>query len=284
MKAYKGGKTSGGNKPTDPSLLRIIRELGKIEEQVVRNDSGHKYSQMLLKLIKPYESDRPGVDEIDDLLYVALNAWNLANLKKEQPTAFSMMYEEIRQDFSSRPDLDRLLDQMITHKEKEFSAFPLYIIEYELKQGKGDNATLTTKAATFEQFLADVMWGEDLDEEEATNYEPGYINRSIIMITPKEPFMNWLSNTANGSIPIQGKPEANVYLVGESFDAKEMEKWLKKNFDRLFRKELEDWYTDRKAWPVNRTYKMFREWFDVSYHLDAFDIEDYPVDKDSLSL
>lgn len=282
MKAYKGGKTSGGKEPTDPSLLRIIRELGKIEEQVVRNESGHKYSQMLLELIKPYESDKPGVDEVDDLLYVALNAWNLANLKKEQPTAYSMMYEEIKQDFIGRPELDKLLDQMITHKEKKFSSFPLYIIEYELKQGKGDNATLTTKAATLEKFLAEAIWGEEEDEEDTANYEPGYINRSIVMITPKEPFMNWLSNTANGSIPIQVKPEANVYLVGESYDPKEMEKWLKKNFERLFRKELEDWYTDKNSWPANRTYKMFREWFDVSYHLDAFDIEDYPVDKESL--
>lgn len=282
MKAYKGGKTSGSKEPTDLSLLRIIKEPGKKEVQVVMNESAHKYSQMLLELIKPYESDRPGVDEVDTLLYVALNAWNLANLKKEQPTAYALMYDEIKQDFLGRPELDKLLDQMITHKEREFSSYPLYIIEYELKQGKGDNATLTTKAGTLEAFLAEVLMGEEEDEEEVTNYEPGYINRSIVMITPREPFVKWLLNIGNGGIPVLEKQEANVYLVGESYDPKGMEKWLKKNFDRLFRKELQDWDRDKKLWPANRTYKMFREWFDVSYHLDAFDIEDYPVDKEFL--
>ncbi|HEY1112340.1 MAG TPA: hypothetical protein VGE66_02225 [Chitinophagaceae bacterium] len=44
MKAYKGGKTSGGKEPTDPSFLRIIRELGKMEIHSVKNESAHKYS------------------------------------------------------------------------------------------------------------------------------------------------------------------------------------------------------------------------------------------------
>lgn len=79
------------------------------------------------------------------------------------------------------------------------------------------------------------------------------------MIIPKDPFVNWLLNIGNGSIPVLEKQETNVYLVGESYDPNEMEKWLKKNFDRLFRKELEGWDTAKKAWPVNRTYKMFRE-------------------------
>lgn len=282
MKAYKGGKTSGGKEPTDPNLLRIIKELGRKEVHVVKNESGHKYSEMLLELIKPYESDRPGVDEIDDLLYVAMNAWNLANLKQELPSAYIVMHDAIVNDPLSSEEINILLEQMITLKEQKFSSDVLYIIEYELMPGKGDQANLTTKAGALEAFLSAVMWGEEEDDEDVYNYEPGYINRSVLIITPREPFLNWVKGMEKGSLPLVVKPEPTIYLVAEKYETKELEKWLKKNFDRLFTKEFADWYTDKKAWPVNRTYKMFREWFDVSFHLEAYDLEDFPVDKELL--
>ena len=74
--------------------------------------------------------------------------------------------------------------------------------------------------------------------------------------------------------------EHTVYLIEEKGSDAETEAWLKKNFDRVFTKELEAWYADEDAWPKKRTYQMFREWFDVSFQSMVYDLEDFPVDKD----
>jgi hypothetical protein len=42
-----------------------------------------------------------------------------------------------------------------------------------------------------------------------------------------------------------------------------IEKWLQRNFDRIFQNELNDWHTDEKDWPQKRTFKIFLEWFGI---------------------
>ncbi len=74
--------------------------------------------------------------------------------------------------------------------------------------------------------------------------------------------------------------ENNIYLVEEKENNEEIAEWLKKNFDYVFKKELESRNADEKLWPKKRTYEMFNEWFSVSYHSMIYDLENYPVDKD----
>ena len=57
-------------------------------------------------------------------------------------------------------------------------------------------------------------------------------------------------------------------------------KWIKRNFDKIFINELNDWFTDEDKWPKTRTYKMFSEWFKLEICSMILDLEDYPVTKD----
>lgn len=43
------------------------------------------------------------------------------------------------------------------------------------------------------------------------------------------------------------------------------EKWLRKNYKRLFEEELFDEIGEKKDWPKKRTYLLFRRYFDVSF-------------------
>lgn len=280
MKAYKGGKTSGGKEHTDPRYLKAIKNQTKGEIIFAENVAEHKYSAMLLELIRPYQSERPGIDEVDSLLQLAFNAWNIANLKKELPPAYNLLIQGIRQDLKGNKEAIKLLNKLINDKEKKFAADQLYVLEYELRPGKGDNANLTTRAGSLEAFLAASLLDEE--EEDTYNYEPAYINRTAVLVKVREPFIAWLKEIDDSISLDDDLLEANIYLIEIKETTKAEKAWLKKNFDRIFTKELEEWYVDESLWPKNRTYEMLKDWFELSIISSVYDLEHFPIDKDLL--
>jgi len=76
------------------------------------------------------------------------------------------------------------------------------------------------------------------------------INRAALLLRYKEPAVRWIR-------------EADPYPSGipETF-----ERWLKRHYDHFFEMELEGWYTDPALWPPDRSYEMFREWFEPECH------------------
>jgi hypothetical protein len=105
------------------------------------------------------------------------------------------------------------------------------------------------------------------------------IDRNAIVVKPKKPFFDWLQSLFPEDDPRTEKTENNIYLIREMGSNEQIKKWIKKNFNQLFENELNDWYTDEAAWPQNRTYKMFEEWFDVEINSMILDIEEFPVTK-----
>ena len=109
-------------------------------------------------------------------------------------------------------------------------------------------------------------------------YEP--INRNAILVPHKKPFLNWLNKIFKNEKPISDNEDNNIYLIREMKSNEDIKEWIKKNFDKIFINELNDWCTDEFAWPINRTYVMFIEWFDIEIHSMVLDLEDFPVTKD----
>jgi len=115
------------------------------------------------------------------------------------------------------------------------------------------------------------------------NFIPYYyesIDRNAILVRPKKPYYDW---TQQVFIDIDGATEMeehNIYLVREMDNNEDVKKWIKKNFDKLFVNELNDWDTDESDWPAPRTYKMFCEWFDIEIHSMILDLEESPVTKE----
>lgn len=280
MKAYKGGKTPGSKEQPKANRLQAIKQAIKPEMITIPNASEHKYSAMLLALIEPYQSARPDVDEVDRLLILAMYAWNIANLKKELPEMSEIMNKDIRDTLKGNKKELKLLTSMINDKAKKFNNDDLYIIGYEITEGKGDNINVITRAGALEAFLAATLFDEE--EEGEYNYEPAYINRTALLVKAREPFMAWLKRTDDRISPDEEMLESTIYLMEAKETPKEIEAWIKNNFDRIFIKELEDWDIDESFWPQNMTFTLFREWFDVSFHSMIYDLEDYPVEKDLL--
>src|SRR5687767_9624939 len=93
-----------------------------------------------------------------------------------------------------------------------------------------------------------------------------FLKRSALVIIPKEPFLAWLKFHDPEEEFEPSITEGDIYLL-PAFETKEqIENWLRKNFNFLFTEQLNNWYTDPEMWPQNRTFKMFREWFNYSAH------------------
>ena len=236
---------------------------------------------MLLDLIKPYQGTVPGMDELEWLLNLGTIAWNLANVKKMMPAAFKPMLKETKKDFGNDKQSVSILDNLISDKENKLPEQDMFLHDFTINNTKDGQLFITVTAKPLEAFMYDsIMEEDDEDDDEILFEEEGYINRNAFVVKPKQPFKDWLNKLDGPQLfPVEIE-ENNIYLVREMDSSKDNEKWLKKNFEAIFTKELFNWHTDKQAWPQNRTYKMFCEWFSVEMHSMIYDLEPYPVEKD----
>lgn len=241
-------------------------------KNIIQNE-GEKYSVMLNDFIKPFENDFPEDMDIDDVIGFSCNAWNLGCMSQIIPK------EEFNKMLSTNPFPEpqkTILKKMIDLKKKKFSSHERFIDDFNLEE-KGGELVLTVLTQEKEAFLTKLMEETpDFIPEEA-DFEEAYINRHAIVVKPLQPFFDWL-NALYPEDPVNEVDEPNIYLIDDSID--DVEKWLKKKFDKFFTMELDDWHTEKKEWPQKRNYKMFKEWFSIDISTMIYDMENRPVYKE----
>jgi hypothetical protein len=105
---------------------------------------------------------------------------------------------------------------------------------------------------------------EPLDRNGMPHDEPTWLNRSAIILTPKEPYAAWASSVFDEPYETVSDAEGPTVFLGPDADTiDEVAAFVEANFDIFFEHWLFDWCTDPKRWPQNRTLAMFREWFTV---------------------
>ena len=87
------------------------------------------------------------------------------------------------------------------------------------------------------------------------------INRTAITITPKQPYINWANSFDDAEN--YDTPHATTILIPDKYDEFNYETYLKKIYKIVFEEELESWMVDPNDWPKKRTYKIFKDWFEV---------------------
>lgn len=99
------------------------------------------------------------------------------------------------------------------------------------------------------------------------------INRTAITIKAKEPYVRWANSFQDGGPQINIKDLHSVtYLIPDTYDEFNYEKYLKKNFKSIFESELEAWMANPSVWPQKLTYKDVKEWFDIQVSDMIFDL------------
>lgn len=98
------------------------------------------------------------------------------------------------------------------------------------------------------------------------------INRGILILIAKKPFYDWCNSLTPNEEPIDKYSECESYLVDDDWLLSDLEEYLKKNYDLFFQEQLFATWTDETAWPKNRTYDMFLEWFEWHFSSIVHDL------------
>lgn len=120
-----------------------------------------------------------------------------------------------------------------------------------------------------------------------SDYPRFTLNRGMVMLRYKQPFLDW-ANAADPNPRAFTLEELNddgeIFLIpsGESLvdpieSAEDAVMWVEKRWRMFFEHALGDWLTDESLWPQKRTLKMFREWFAVEYRSMVWDMVDEPL-------
>ena len=107
------------------------------------------------------------------------------------------------------------------------------------------------------------------------------VNRSAIVLEPTEKYLQWTRECPVGAPDISLddlKEDVTVYLVPETDE--EPEKILKRNYEAMFVNELFAWCTDEAFWPKDRSFKVFKEFFNARFCSMVLDMADEPIGRD----
>ena len=98
------------------------------------------------------------------------------------------------------------------------------------------------------------------------------INRNIVIIKPKEPFLDWLRKLPNPVTEITLeflRTDCMSFLIPEMGSEDEVFALVGKRYKKIFEAELMAWHTIEQDWPKNRTFAKFKDWFDLEFHSEV---------------
>jgi len=247
------------------------------------NDESN-YANIITDLKNTFDNEfKKNIEESEKISFT-ISAWNMACLDQLLPEEGGMDLIELSEHTQKEK---KLLKKIVDLKQKKFGEFTRLINDFTLEKNDDEFelSILTSDIDDFAKGLTEnIDFDEDFDEyfnEEELQFEEGIIDRNAIILTPKKPFWDWAhtfspyySDSDSMSEEIN---KSNTYLIDEDID--DCKKWLRKNFNKFFSIELENWNTTEKDWPKKRTYKMFKEWFSVHFSTMIYDMEERPVIK-----
>jgi len=88
------------------------------------------------------------------------------------------------------------------------------------------------------------------------------VDNSGILLIPKQIYYEW-SRYVLPEMDYYNEPETEFFLLPQFDSPEEAEEFCRLFFDLFFQYKLRKCSDDPSYWPVNRTYEMFRQWFEV---------------------
>lgn len=106
------------------------------------------------------------------------------------------------------------------------------------------------------------------------------LNRSAIVVRPRQPFLDWLHSadptSRNLSLPDLMR-EPRIYLIPECDTDAEVAEVLREVCEEIFIEQLEGWFRDERTWPTDLEFDAFCQWFDFQHHSMLIDLCDEPL-------
>jgi len=137
-----------------------------------------------------------------------------------------------------------------------------------------------SETSRFAPWTREILFDEGFSTVHARKERMSEINRSLIILRPKQPLLDWAGSLDDESKDLTLESlndDSTAYLIPEICEDSDQEEFLKTCYDILFEEQLEGWWTDEAAWPQPRDLKMFLNWFEVEFHSLVFDLCDEPI-------
>ena len=105
------------------------------------------------------------------------------------------------------------------------------------------------------------------------------VERSIVVLKPKQPFLEWintqLATSGDTLLDLDSiRIDCNSYLIPEISELEDGISYVDDCFESLFQLELASWTEDESLWPNEMSLKIFWEWFDVEISPTLIDLTD----------
>ncbi len=101
------------------------------------------------------------------------------------------------------------------------------------------------------------------------------INRSSLIVRPKQPYIDWANSMNDGGpqadLDIMRK-NPNPFLVDEIFCNDDIFHIIDEYWEIIFEIQLNSWMRDPDVWPEELTRDMFDNWFDYELFDMVWDI------------
>ncbi|MBI3656096.1 MAG: hypothetical protein HY232_06710 [Acidobacteria bacterium] len=109
------------------------------------------------------------------------------------------------------------------------------------------------------------------------------INRSLAILKPKPPLLEWLRTLTDGNVPgtlAELQQDCTAILIPAFDSNEEGQSFVETLYEPLFEMELAEWDRRVDLWPPQRTLALFREWFEVEIHSIVVDVLDAAIEKE----
>lgn len=252
---------------------KIAEPANKLQDQ-----ENAAYSKMLLTLVQPYHKPVPDIEDMENTLRLGAMAWNMAISKWMGVPGFSELFTITLETAGISKSDEKIIKEMMKKKLDLYPNYNNLIEHFEIHEDEKGETRLMVMSKSFADYLHELETEEE--DLEDMQYEEGLVNRNALLVKPKPAYWNWFAQFDNDIDKSSLPDESTIYLIQEQFSDKDVQNWLKKNFDRIFIQELYSWLTDEDCWPKKRTYKMFTDFFEVTNHSMVMDLEKEPVIKD----
>ena len=106
------------------------------------------------------------------------------------------------------------------------------------------------------------------------------LNRAVMIVRPKQPYIDWAAGLDDSGLVPDPEDEQTVYLIPSYQDEDEAWEIIEDLYEAVFESELYGWHTDESAWPQDRDFDLFQEWFEIELHSVVEDLCDYEIIDD----
>ena len=107
---------------------------------------------------------------------------------------------------------------------------------------------------------------------------PQLSNRGVIQLVPTQLYEDWFNYTRNDGINYPIDNIESISFLIHDFDTRmEFNDWLESKFQLLFEIRLNYACLDKSQWPENRTFSVFKSYFDIIHSDLILDLLAEPI-------